>query len=509
VTGALAGVDITLIDPPSVWGAVQYSGGQTGAIRVLAATSSNAWSGEYYCLVYPPATNYMIAGMPASDYWIRAFVDSDADAAVDLVEARGEHAQNPVSVTTRVVGADIVLEDQAYITNVKFNHDAGAATNDALNIRINRSNEFDFSQGEWIRNTTTNCPVAYTTNLPVTVKVRVEVPADVTNADVWAVSTDSNGSLGGIGLTNCTFASGVSSPEFITFQVTEPTPDCVGKTTADVWQWKIGSINGASGGEWNLNTTGVHTVYTLFGLPLTPWQNTAGNVSNAWTSAMDFVFDAAGCSGSAARTNALAQLTGHLHSGLGMTYDYEEGKTRFGMILGTNGNFMLTDYMDGDGTVNCYDQAGALTVLSRLLGLSSDYLCISFFGYIYKTDLVGVGPCNNPVYMLCSPEEYRVPLHGTNGVTDFVDDGISRKRIAFMRHAFVGHGGTVFDATCATNTGQFALLQYATNAIDISSTQERYSVFGFIMSPDTNLDGIITTSELDAATYYGDVSDFE
>jgi hypothetical protein len=506
VTNALADVDITLIDPPSVWGTVEYSGSQTGAIRVIAATSSNAWSGDYSCLVYPPATNYMIAGMPASDYWIRAFVDSDGDATVDLIEAQGEHAQNPLSVTSRVVGADIVLDDQAYITNVKFNHDTGSATNDALNIRGSRTNAFGVSQGEWIRNTTTNWPVAYTTNLSVTVKVRIEVPADVTNADVWAVSTDGNGSLGSIGVTDCSFASGVSSPEFITFHVTDPTPVCVGKTTTDVWQWKIGNINGASGGEWNLNTTGVHTVYTLFGLPLAPWQNTAGNVSNAWTSALDFVCDAAGCSGSTNPATALAQLTGHLHSELGYVYD---GIADFGMDLATNGNFELSNYMKCEpwAKVDCTDQAGALTVLSRLTGLASQYLLIDRFGYIYKTDLVGVGPCNNPFYLHQQlPPEYQVPLLGTNGVTDLVWNN----RTVFIRHAFVRYGGMIYDATCATNTGQRALLPHVTNAVDISTSAERYcfELWG-ILSPDTSTNGIITESEMDAATDPGDVSDFE
>ena len=70
-------------------------------------------------------------------------------------------------------------------------------------------------------------------------------------------------------------------------------------------------------------------------------------------------------------------------------------------ILGfgsTSGTFHLSNYIQRGATVNCYDQAAAVTMLGRLLGIDVTYSFMSRFGYINTVNLAGVGNTNNPFY---------------------------------------------------------------------------------------------------------------
>ncbi len=113
--------------------------------------------------------------------------------------------------------------------------------------------------------------------------------------------------------------------------------------------------------------------------------------------------------------------------------------------------------------------------------------------------VIGITPelpqCNNPFYPTCS-SPYNVPLLGTGGVTDMV----SPNRTGFGNHAFVRLSDSIYDATCGPDIGTETLVQYATSAIDISSTGERPP------SPDTNANGTFSSTEVDAATTVGNVT---
>lgn len=52
-----------------------------------------------------------------------------------------------------------------------------------------------------------------------------------------------------------------------------------------------------------------------------------------------------------------------------------------------------------------YDQAGALVVLGRLLGINVEYKYMTRFGYINPTALVDISPCNNPFYPITTSHE--------------------------------------------------------------------------------------------------------
>ncbi|MBU4212978.1 MAG: hypothetical protein KKD33_10400 [Verrucomicrobia bacterium] len=398
------------------------------------------------------------------------------------------------------------------ITNIKFNHDTWSSASDAINIRQNYTNAYDISNGEWIKDVT-NIPVCYTMNRAVAIKARFTVkPVSITNAAIWAVSSDSGGSLGDVVKTNVTFSGGVSSPEYVTFQISGTTPNCVKKTTTDVWEWKMENVNGSGSAAWDMNTSGVHTVYTILNEPTTPWDNTAGSQKNAWTKALDFDIESASCNGDSTASNALVHITQYLHTGHGLTYDINGGRPKYNLA----GTFDLTGYLEKSSTlygtsgnvVNCYDQAGGVTTCARLLGVSAEYIFMGAtwnnglapFGYILATDLVGVGTCNNPFYPLVDNPTNRIPLLGTSGITDLV----GTNRSSFGNHAFVRYDGTIFDACAGPHLGNETLVQYATSAIDITSVPERdESPDGSTWGGNTN--GAFSTTEVNGSLDPADV----
>lgn len=408
------------------------------------------------------------------------------------------------------------------LTNIKFNHDAASSASDALNIRQDYNTAFDISNGEWVKGGT-NISACYTTNKAVTIKARFTVqPAGITSADIWAVSTDPGGSLGDVIKTNVTFAGGVSVGDtngYVYFQVAGTTPDCIKKTTADVWQWKMENANGTGSAACDLNTSGVHTVYTILNEPVTPWNNawSAGNnPSNAWTTALDFTIVNALCNGDSSGSDAMAHITHYLHdsnsiTGHGLTYDINGGSPQY--KLGPT--FHLSSYMTktAGNVVNCYDQAGGVTTCSRLLGIASEYVFMGYrfptatnsrFGYILATDLVGIGQCNNPFYPTTANPANRVPLLGSGGVTDLV----GTNRTFFGNHAFARFGGVIFDACAGPHLGTETLTHYATVAIDITSVDER------AVSPDGSVsggdaDGAFTDAEVTDDLSADDVTEVE
>jgi len=382
------------------------------------------------------------------------------------------------------------------VTNIKFNWDPSSSASDAINIRQDYSNAYGISSGEWVKGGT-NIPVCYTTNRAVTIKASFTVqPANITSADIWALSTDSDGSLGDVVKTNVTFVSGVATD--VVFQISGKTPSCIQKTTSDLWQWKMENLNGSGSAAGNLNVSGPHTVYTILNEPVPPWDNTPANKSNAWATALNFAISSASCNGDSTESSALAHITEYLHSAtFGKIYEITNGASGFGMGNKTNGTFDLTSYMTGaSNIVNCADQAAGVSVCSRLLGIASDYLYMKPFGYLLTTDLVGIGACNNPFYPNEAPP-YNIPLLGTNGVTDLV----LTNREPFNFHVFIWHDYRIYDATCGPHLGTEDKVDYCTALIDISTLNERYDV-----SPDVNLNGSLSETEINAALTLGDVT---
>lgn len=97
-------------DPPNVSGTVYYSGRQTGTLWVVAVTTSNSWSTNYSKSLTSPGS-FLIPNLPASNYWLRAWIDSTANLATNSTEAVGYLPSSPILVDARVTGQDITLLD--------------------------------------------------------------------------------------------------------------------------------------------------------------------------------------------------------------------------------------------------------------------------------------------------------------------------------------------------------------------------------------------------------------
>ena len=123
VTGNMTGINITLQDQPSVWGTLNYTGTVNGDIHVIAVTEPDSWdttygctigwmsegiSGEVYYVEFPVA--YSITDLPASNYWLRAFVDSNTNSVMNWPELTGQYGDTAIAVSNRRTGIDFSLE---------------------------------------------------------------------------------------------------------------------------------------------------------------------------------------------------------------------------------------------------------------------------------------------------------------------------------------------------------------------------------------------------------------
>jgi uncharacterized protein (DUF2141 family) len=96
--------------PPNVRGTLVYSGLQTGTVRVIAVPAAASWSTANQAALASPGF-YRIGNLLPTNYWVRAFIDTDGDGTNDISEAWGEWVDGPVLVTNRVTDVDFSLSD--------------------------------------------------------------------------------------------------------------------------------------------------------------------------------------------------------------------------------------------------------------------------------------------------------------------------------------------------------------------------------------------------------------
>lgn len=328
-------------------------------------------------------------------------------AGVDTVTIRGIAASattNDVKIHAVASGAPSLMDDEWFtvlkveLTNIKFNHDTGSSASDAINIRQDYNNAYDISNGEWGKGGT-NIPVCYTTNKEVTIKVRFTIqPVSITSAYVWAVSTDSDGSLGDVIKTNVLFSGGVSSPEYVTMQVSGTTPNCIRKTTNDVWQWKMENVNGTGSTAYDLNTSCFHTVYTILNEPVAPWANTVGDQKNAWKTALDLVCASAPwADGEASVTGAASRITEAINGSGRFKYDIGSGAATYldgGTIKLSHCIDRLNGGFGAGELVNCTDCGNFIMTFVNLIG-----------GELYSSKMytLGAGFDTNPYTAIGRP----------------------------------------------------------------------------------------------------------
>jgi len=97
-------------DPPNVRGTISYTGGQTGPVIVVAVETADSWATNNSVRLNTPGL-YRIPNLTATNYWIKAFMDSNGDASNGLAEARDAYSTNAIAITNKVVGINFTLSD--------------------------------------------------------------------------------------------------------------------------------------------------------------------------------------------------------------------------------------------------------------------------------------------------------------------------------------------------------------------------------------------------------------
>ena len=96
--------------PPNVSGTIAYSGRQTGSIWVVAVTNSGSWSTNGGARISGPGV-YQIPSLYLTNYYLKAFRDSDGSGTTNATEALGTYAGNPLVVTAKVTNISITIAD--------------------------------------------------------------------------------------------------------------------------------------------------------------------------------------------------------------------------------------------------------------------------------------------------------------------------------------------------------------------------------------------------------------
>jgi len=154
ITGETSGINITMLDQPSVWGALSYTGSINGDIHVIAVTNADSWvttyggvipwmqegsTGEIYLTEFP--VGYGITGLPTSNYWIRAFVDANSNGLRDVSELIGQYGLQTIAVSNRQTGIDFSLQSPPSISGtVSYTTFSGGQTGSIYVVAVASSN---------------------------------------------------------------------------------------------------------------------------------------------------------------------------------------------------------------------------------------------------------------------------------------------------------------------------------------------------------------------------------
>lgn len=180
-----------------------------------------------------------------------------------------------------------------------------------------------------------------------------------------------------------------------------------------------------------------------------------------WTEALRFLIKRVKLTGCKDDAEVTKKITAYCHTSHGVRYDTLNGESNFG-LTNQGGSFQLLSYINKEPSkksiVNCYDQAAAVQSLAGAVGCLVKWIFMYPYGYINTTNLVGVGPCNNPFFE-------------TNGTPPLMKDRFSAERTAFNNHAFVSTMDKILDACAGPHAGTESLEQYIEHAIDAEASR--------------------------------------
>jgi hypothetical protein len=275
------------------------------------------------------------------------------------------------------------------INAIRFNHDAGAASHDAFNLRRNATQAV--AVPEWRRFVSVNpedSPAAYAiaTTRGRTIVIQVELTADEPTLAFAEVRVDDHVEPRAVSFTNGTTG-------FVAFELVDP-PVHRGQVGIHdlVWHWeyRLGPHD-----HWKPFAVTRHRVYVVLDLPAGPWRQQpygAANTRLPWTEVLDYACRWA--EGATSTDAAAAYVTQSVYA-LGpsiVTYDCPGG----GSSHYSWGAFDCSAFLDrlrggiGNGVyVNCSDCA---TIVSTFAGALGCVLWQSRMGYGFALNpLLGIG----------------------------------------------------------------------------------------------------------------------
>jgi hypothetical protein len=275
------------------------------------------------------------------------------------------------------------------IDAIRFNHAAGAATHDALNIRRNAT-QF-VSVPEWRRFISINpedSRVAYAVAPTRGNDVTIEAALSSTDPSIAFIEVRVDRHVKPRAVN---FINGHSG--FVSFELIDPPASRGEVGIFDVdwhWEWRPEPHQ-----HWRPLAVTRHRFYVVLDVPTAPWRQApynAGNTQLPWTDVLDFACRWA--AGARSPDMAAALVTQHVYA-LGpaiITYDCPGG----GSSHYSAGNFACTAFIArlrggiGNGYyVNCSDCATIVSTFANALGCD---LWQSRMGYFFAlNELLGIG----------------------------------------------------------------------------------------------------------------------
>ncbi len=256
--------------------------------------------------------------------------------------------------------------------------------------------------------------------------------------------------------------------------------------------------------QWNNQRFGANQipieVYIIYNKPMAFYKR------GVWIEALRFLFNRVKITRFQKQAHSVGEITRYCHGSHGFKYDTTRGAPRYGMGA-QGGTFNLTEYLVPTiPLVNCYDQAGAVQTLAGALGIQVNWLFqpepqILMFGYINKTNLIGVGDCNNPFFSGVAPPKpprpssphgkippppkpprpssphgkIPPPLPSVPGNVPVVPYN-HPKRTSFGNHAFCEFNAKIHDACAGPHAGTESLKEYLDASVDYAHSDDMFNL---------------------------------
>jgi len=329
----------------------------------------------------------------------------------------------------------IVPSSWICLESVAFNHDPVNDSNDAMNIRINHTE--DVRVPEWKKNKKAY-PAAYIRNRDFFIEAVFTAAPGVESASIGAV--DLTGNFKRLIKKKVLFENGSSGPVF--FRAAVSTPGEI-KSFLQVWQWYFEDVNGTGSEDMHFADSS-NRIYVVLQQPQSPW--TTGGQTEPWAELLNIC-----CWWARGKTtieSAAERITKHLFRDVGGLYDIEWGAPFYTEIEGIS-PYNLTDFIGNIpsvGLVNCYDMGKSLTTFANVLGCGLIYRYSNPFGYLNCIYAIGRDWTNNPFYTNTDPKYHFIHIPLVPG-----DWGWPQGRSWFGNHAFAGKGDNIFDACLTVN----------------------------------------------------------